>query len=37
MMEVTEIARAYAHRCTWEKIPATARWYSPQQIHDSIA
>ena len=24
--EVTEIARTYAHRCCWEKIPATARW-----------
>lgn len=26
LAEVTEIARTYAHRCCWTKIPATARW-----------
>jgi UDP-sulfoquinovose synthase len=28
--EITDIARVYADRCDWSKIPATARWTRPR-------
>jgi UDP-sulfoquinovose synthase len=32
LQEITDIARVYAHRCDWNKIPATARWTAPEKI-----
>jgi UDP-sulfoquinovose synthase len=29
LREITDIARVYAGRCDWSKIPATARWTQP--------
>ncbi len=31
LREITDIARVYAHRCDWSKIPATARWTQPRE------
>ena len=31
LREITDIARVYADRCDWSKIPATARWTTTQR------
>jgi UDP-sulfoquinovose synthase len=31
LREITDIARVYADRCDWSKIPATARWTTAEK------
>ena len=37
LREITDIARVYAERCDWSKIPATARWTQPNTALRSSA
>jgi UDP-sulfoquinovose synthase len=32
LREITDIARVYADRCDWSKIPATAKWTTPRKF-----